>query len=68
MNLLGIKGQVLFIFQFLLLKDFQSAREANKEFDPKVQETKQVIDNVQKSLANVNNSMKKIKKEMGDFK
>jgi hypothetical protein len=49
-------------------ENVQAAREANHEFDPKVVETKNIMDNIQKSLTSVNNSMKKIKVEMEDFK
>ena len=49
-------------------ENVQEAREANHEFDPKVIETKTAMDKIQKSLTSVNNSMKKIKVEMEDFK
>jgi hypothetical protein len=49
-------------------ENVQAAREANHEFDPKVAQTKNAMDKIQKSLTSVNNSMRKIKVEMEDFK
>ena len=49
-------------------ENVQATREANHEFDPKVVETKNAMENIQRSLTGVNNSMKKIKVEMEDFK
>lgn len=66
--LYGLSGYLMLAALVMFLLNFRKNKmndmAENKEFDPKVVSAKNNIDSIQKSLSNVNSSLKKIKSEV----